>query len=103
MSKLFKDQRLIKTILMSLVLGLLLTFVSGFYNRVSLREHCSSDPKLDAFIDCSLKTQNRGLPLAYKVTDIPEDKIKPSYFIIDLVTWSLVIYLIASLRKNKHG
>ncbi|GEM_PF-2666445 len=86
----------------ALVLGLVLTALTGLYSRTTTGQYCSRDPELNARIDCSLHVNNRGLPLAYEIS--PDYQPKHGHqvlpLIADTVLWSTVSGLILVALKK---
>jgi len=93
MSKPEKNNYLTKILVISFVLGILLTASTYFYSRTSTGEFCSSDYTQNATIDCSLVVNSHGFPLAYYIEPafVASHGLQPVQLIGDVLVWSFVV------------
>lgn len=95
---------LLGSIGLALVIGALLTVLSTFHSRTTVGRYCNPDPEINAVIDCTLKVNNKGLPLAYEINPNfqPKHGVQSVELMFDVLTWSAVSYVaIFAIRRVK--
>jgi len=105
MSKKFRIDDIMKVLLMSLVLGAIVTLLSLVHSYATTGQYCSPDPGLNSRIDCSLQVGNRGWPLVYVIyPDFqPRHGIQALELIGDIAVWSALSWgIISFAKKRKH-
>lgn len=97
-------------LIVSLILGSLLTALSIFFVRHTTAQHCSSDPAIDAVVDCDLRSAHLGLPFSYYDIGIANSTVegghKLSYgmVVLDIFIWSAVVGgTLVMIKKLQHG
>jgi hypothetical protein len=91
-------------LLLCAAIGLAVTVATGFYHRTVLRQHCGFKSGDNSIVDCTLEGNKKGLPLAYVLPNLPNDKMVPTAFLVDVVMWSaLPAIFILRPKKVWHG
>ena len=104
MSKALGHTFLLEVIAASLLLGLLITFLSSLYTYTTKGQYCNPDSTINVRTDCSLQVNNRGLPLTYTIDPDyqPRHGIQAVALIADIIVWSGVSFVVVLLAKGRH-